>query len=54
MPFLIESKLKEQGGVFSKAADWNPHTVVDGNLITGQNPQSSKGTADATIAFMNQ
>lgn len=54
VPFLIEAKLKEQGGVFSKAADWNPHTVVDGNLITGQNPQSSKGTVDATIAFMNQ
>eukprot|EP00519_Triparma_laevis_P008778 CAMPEP_0182499174 /NCGR_PEP_ID=MMETSP1321-20130603/7284_1 /TAXON_ID=91990 /ORGANISM="Bolidomonas sp., Strain RCC1657" /LENGTH=229 /DNA_ID=CAMNT_0024703325 /DNA_START=29 /DNA_END=718 /DNA_ORIENTATION=- len=54
VPFLIEAKLKEQGGIFSKAADWNSHTVVDGNLITGQNPQSSKGTAEATVAFMKQ
>ncbi|WP_326791251.1 thiamine biosynthesis protein ThiJ [Streptomyces sp. NBC_00841] len=23
--------------------------VVDGNLITGQNPQSSTGTADAVL-----
>ena len=55
VPFLIEAKLREQGGVYSKAeVDWSPHVVVDGNLITGQNPASSKATAEATIAFMKQ
>src|SRR5260370_40142542 len=38
VPFLVEDMLKENGGIYSKAADWHPHVVVDGNLITGQNP----------------
>jgi putative intracellular protease/amidase len=54
VPFLIETKFKELGGVYSTAADWNPHVVVDkvaggGTLITGQNPQSSDAAAAATL-----
>jgi len=29
VPFLVEDMLKEHGGKFSKAADWQPHVVVD-------------------------
>ena len=47
VPFLIETRLQEQGGVYSQAEDWNSHVVVDGKLITGQNPQSSEEVADA-------
>ncbi len=47
VPFLVEDMLKENGGVFSKAANWNVHVVKDGNLITGQNPASSNKVADA-------
>lgn len=50
MPFLLETKLKELGGTFAGAADWQEHVVVDGNLITGQNPASSGKAADALIA----
>jgi putative intracellular protease/amidase len=46
VPFLLEAKLKEMGGVYSKGSDWHPHAVRDGSLITGQNPQSSRATAD--------
>jgi putative intracellular protease/amidase len=46
VPFLVEDMLKEQGGNFSKAANWNVHVVKDGNLITGQNPASSNKVAD--------
>lgn len=46
VPFLVEDILKENGGVFSKAANWNVHVVKDGNLITGQNPSSSNKVAD--------
>ncbi|TFE25366.1 type 1 glutamine amidotransferase domain-containing protein [Cohnella luojiensis] len=41
MPFLLESKLRQAGPTFVSAPDWNDHYEVDGNLITGQNPQST-------------
>lgn len=41
VPFLVEGILKNNGGNYSKAADWQPHVVADGPLITGQNPASS-------------
>ncbi|HEX6631892.1 MAG TPA: type 1 glutamine amidotransferase domain-containing protein [Gemmatimonadaceae bacterium] len=45
VPFLVEDALGANGGKYSKAADWADHAVVDGNLITGQNPASSESTA---------
>jgi putative intracellular protease/amidase len=50
VPFLVEDMLKEQGGKYSKAGDWQPYAVTDGNLITGQNPASSESTAKALQA----
>jgi len=50
VPFLVEDMLKERGGSFSKVADWQPHVVVDGLLITGQNPASSEPAAKALLA----
>jgi putative intracellular protease/amidase len=46
VPFLVEDMLKENGGTYSKAADWEVHVVKDGNLITGQNPASSNKVAE--------
>jgi putative intracellular protease/amidase len=54
VPFLVEDMLKEQGGKFSKAADWQPHVVVDGHLITGQNPASSEAGAHALLAALEK
>lgn len=45
VPFSVEDELKAKGGKFSRAADWTPHAVADGLLITGQNPASSHATA---------
>ena len=45
VPFLVEDMLVENGGVYSKAADWQPYVVTDGKLITGQNPASSEAAA---------
>src|SRR6218665_1102508 len=42
VPFLLEEKLKELGGIYEKSAPWESHVTVDGRLITGQNPQSAK------------
>jgi putative intracellular protease/amidase len=52
MPFMLESRLREQGVEFVPAADWADNTVVDGNLVTGQNPQSSGSAADAVIRLL--
>src|SRR5438132_1129558 len=46
VPFLLEDKLNEaSGGGFVKADEpWGVKVVVDGKVITGQNPASAKGT----------
>jgi putative intracellular protease/amidase len=49
VPFLVEDMLKQNGGVYSKAADWHSHVVTDGLLITGQNPGSSEEAARALL-----
>jgi putative intracellular protease/amidase len=49
VPFLVEDMLTRSGGHYSKAADWQPHVVTDGLLITGQNPASSEPTARALL-----
>jgi putative intracellular protease/amidase len=49
VPFLVEDMLKESGGRYSKAADWEPHVVADGDLITGQNPASSELAAKKVL-----
>ena len=52
VPFLLEDRLKERGGLYSKDADWAPHIQVDGKLVTGQNPASSGPTAEALLKLL--
>jgi len=40
-PFLLEDKIIELGGYYSSTTKGKPHVVVDGRLITGQNPASA-------------
>lgn len=54
VPFLLENKLKERGGIFEKSAPWQPHVITDGRLITGQNPQSAKGVGEAIVAALKK
>ncbi|WP_369148801.1 type 1 glutamine amidotransferase domain-containing protein [Streptomyces sp. R44] len=39
--WLLETRLVEAGVDVQVAEPWAPHVVVDGNLVTGQNPASS-------------
>jgi putative intracellular protease/amidase len=48
-PFFVEARLREQGAALKTGAAWSNTVVVDGNLITGQNPQSSTGTAETVL-----
>jgi putative intracellular protease/amidase len=52
VPFLVEDELKRLGGRFEKVADWQSFAIVDGHLITGQNPASSTATAQALIKLL--
>jgi len=49
VPYLLEDELVARGGSYRKADDWAPLAVVDGLLITGQNPASSGPVADALL-----
>lgn len=52
VPFLVEDMLKQNGGRYSKAGDFQPHVVTDGLLITGQNPASSEPAAQALLKML--
>jgi putative intracellular protease/amidase len=50
VPFLVEDELKRLGGLYEKAPkDWQSFVIVDGRLITGQNPASSTEAAQALL-----
>ena len=52
VPFLVEDMLTANGGRYSKGADWGVHVVTDGKLVTGQNPASSEGAAEALLSLL--
>ncbi|WP_439883271.1 type 1 glutamine amidotransferase domain-containing protein [Pontibacter sp. MBLB2868] len=54
VPFLVEDKLKELGGNYSKADDWQSYVLKDGLLITGQNPASSEGAAEELLKMLKK
>ena len=53
VPFLVEDMLKENGAIYSKAADWQSYVLTDGILITGQNPASSEAAAAALLKLLS-
>jgi putative intracellular protease/amidase len=53
VPFLVEDELKRLGGKFEKVDDWQSLAIVDGRLITGQNPSSSEATAKALLGVLH-
>ncbi|GAA4601862.1 putative intracellular protease/amidase [Actinoplanes octamycinicus] len=53
VPFLLARRLTELGARHSGAADWQPHVVTDGRLVTGQNPASSTGVAEQVLKVLS-
>lgn len=47
VPFLLASRLSERGADHQAADDWSVQVVVDGRLVTGQNPQSATAVGEA-------
>ncbi|MDO6391199.1 type 1 glutamine amidotransferase domain-containing protein [Pontibacter sp. BT731] len=54
VPFLVEDRYQELGGIYSKADDWQPYVVTDGLLITVQNPASSEPAAEALLKMLKK
>ena len=54
VPFLTEDLLKSKGADYQKAADWSPFSVVDGLLVTGQNPQSAELVGENLLKALTQ
>jgi len=52
VPFLVENMLVDNGGHYSKGADWQSHVATDGKLVTGQNPASSEAAARALLDLL--
>jgi len=54
VPFLVEDELLRLGAIFEKKANWQPFSITDGRLITGQNPASSTSAAQALLRLMTE
>lgn len=55
IPFYVEDRLKEQGATFVVEPEgnlWGANVVVDGKLVSGQNPASATGTAEAIVKLL--
>ncbi len=49
VPFSLESMLTKNGAKFKGAKNWTPNVIVDGRLITGQNPQSASQLGEKIV-----
>jgi len=54
VPFLVEDELLRLGAIFEKLKNWQPFSIIDGRLITGQNPASSTSTARDLLKVLGQ
>lgn len=53
VPLSIEDEFEKHGAHFERGDDWASFAVVDGKLVTGQNPASSEQTADAVLKLLS-
>jgi len=54
MPFLLQDALAEKGATFVAGKNFEPNVVVSGRLVTGQNPASATGVAEAVINLIEE
>jgi putative intracellular protease/amidase len=54
VPFLVEDELLKLGAIFEKLKNWEPFSITDGRLVTGQNPASSTVAAQALLKVLGQ
>jgi putative intracellular protease/amidase len=54
VPFLLEDKLIERGAKISKAPKFEAKVSVSERLVTGQNPASATGVAEAVVKLLQE
>lgn len=54
VPFVLEGAVREAGALYTSVPAWQAHTIVDGRLVTGQNPASATGVAEAMFRVMTE
>lgn len=54
VPFLLETAVRKLGATFTSSEKFQEHVAKDGNLITGQNPASAKGVAQAVLDYLEE
>jgi putative intracellular protease/amidase len=53
VPYNVEAEMRQRGALYEKALlPYMPKVVVDGRLVTGQNPQSAKATAQRIVDLL--
>lgn len=52
VPFLLADELVRRGATHVPAANWQPQVVTSERLVTGQNPASTKGVAEAVVGLL--
>lgn len=53
IPFLLKDKFVERGAAHINGKAWSENVVLDGRLMTGQNPASAKKLAQEVIKYLN-
>lgn len=54
VPFLLQSKLEDNGCIYDTMKPWSDHVVTDGRLVTGQNPQSALTLGQTLLALLSK
>lgn len=54
VPFSLEDALRGEGATHSAGSPWLPNVVVDGQLMTGQNPASAGPLAKEIVAALRK
>ncbi|QIF02264.1 type 1 glutamine amidotransferase domain-containing protein [Roseimicrobium sp. ORNL1] len=52
VPFELQTALTAQGAIFHTVPPWQPNSITDGLLVTGQNPASAQGVAQKMIKLL--
>ncbi|MFM2164619.1 MAG: hypothetical protein RL325_1056 [Planctomycetota bacterium] len=54
VPFALESKLRSRGARFVEAPNFEKKVAVSERVVTGQNPASATGVAEAVVALLHE
>ena len=52
VPFELETALRGHGCNFSFVEPWQPYSITDGRLVTGQNPASALGVVVRVVTIL--